>query len=945
MRAGATACAEHAFVLAPHPQRRDWFAVPTTWTAEIAAAPAVQFDRRFGFIVHRSHLPLLARTRIEARQLLTKINPPGGDSPIRDHERATFDATTEVNGWTLRAYQHTGREFIRSRRGTLLADGMRVGKAQPLNARVLTPTGWRQMGDLQVGDEIVDPDGGTAHIVGVFPQGIKPVYRITLCDGSTTRCCDEHLWAVATPHDRHRKDGFRVLPLRIIRKELRQLTPSRTWGQGNRRFFVPLTTPVTFTAAVHPLPVAPYLLGALLGDGNLTGNSISLCNGGDEILDLVAPLLPPRVRIIDNGRCTYRLTVEDGGFQVSNPLLDAVRNLGLHGRDSFTKFIPVTYLRAPAVDRLAILRGLMDTDGDVSKKGAVSFNTVSATLRDGVLELVRSLGGFASISLHKPKYDYKGEERAGALSYRLHIRLPVNPFLMRRKAESWKIGYLARGIESVKYVENTPCQCIAVDSKRNLYITDDYIVTHNTAQAIASHDLELGPMLVAAPLATREVWLTWFARRWPDIRPLVLRGRHIEHAPSKRPVRPQRDRGYDILEGDRFQPDLLANAKLIFCNYDILGAWKDLRGRRIGTLVLDEIHLLSQRNSRRAEAANFAAVIAERVIGATGTPIWNRPAGLFTTLSCLAPAAFGKFFDYATRYCNAHPGANGYIYDEASNEDEFRERMSEIMIRRTWSDVSSELPAIERAVEVVDITEAQQFEVEKEAERVRDHAKRTTAIGALARFRRLLAKLKTPAAIDVAHRILQSGEKVVVWTWHKDIALSIEDALGKRGFPGFVVTGATNMDIREDILNRWRTFPNPAPLTITMGAGQVGIDLTAAPQAVAAELDFTPAVVAQAEMRTFSPLRPMAITYIIIDHEIERRILDALQSKCDTAQRMGVPAAESTVGVLASAFARATGGSDDFDALAKAIMLEHPDIEDDDDYHGALWNYDWESGQ
>jgi len=471
-----------------------------------------------------------------------------------------------------------------------------------------------------------------------------------------------------------------------------------------------------------------------------------------------------------------------------------------------------------------------------------------------------------------------------------------------------------------------------------------------TASATSSHDPELGPLLVVAPLATREVWLSWFRRRWPDIRPLVLSGRTLNKIDPKKPVKSRRDRGFDLLEGDRFDSKQLADAKLIFCNYDILGAWKDLNGRRIGTLVLDEIHLISQRSSHRAEAVTFAANLAERVIAATGTPIWNKPSGLFTTLSCVTPAAFGKFFDYAVRYCDARPGAHGYVYDGASNEDEFKERLSEIMIRRTWQDVSGELPAIERAVEAVVVTETQQFEIEKQAERVRDHSKRTTAIGALARFRRLLAKHKVPVAVDVAKRILLSGEKVVIWTWHRDVAVEIEEQLAKADLPGFVISGGgdTPMSIREDIFDRWRTYEKPAPLCITLSVGQVGIDLSAARHCVFAELDFTPSVVAQAEMRTFSPLRPMAATYVIIDHEIDRKILAALQDKCDVAYRMGVPAAESTIGVLASAFARLTDGPDDFDALAKAIMLEHPDVDgdgdSDDDYHGALWDYDWEKG-
>jgi hypothetical protein len=89
----------------------------------------------------------------------------------------------------------------------------------------------------------------------------------------------------------------------------------------------------------------------------------------------------------------------------------------------------------------------------------------------------------------------------------------------------------------------------------------------------------------------------------------------------------------------------------------------------------------------------------------------------------------------------------------------------------------------------------------------------------------------------------------------------------------------------------------------------------------------------------------MSASYVIVDHDIDRKILAALQNKCDVAYRMGVPAAESTIGVLASAFAQAADGPDDFDALARAIATAHPDLNDIDDsshFHGSLWTYDWE---
>jgi len=467
-----------------------------------------------------------------------------------------------------------------------------------------------------------------------------------------------------------------------------------------------------------------------------------------------------------------------------------------------------------------------------------------------------------------------------------------------------------------------------------------------TAQLVASHELDDGPLIVVAPLATREVWLGWFRRRWPDIRPLVLQGKTVAYInpKTKKPSTRRKDRGYDLLEGDYFDETMLKNAQLVFMNYDILAGWKNFGNRRIGTLIFDEIHLLSNKASHRSKAALFMSTVADRVIGATGTPVWNKPAGLYTTLASITPGAWGKYYEYAARYAGGRMGAHGFVADGTSHEEEFRLRMQEVMIRRTWQSVIGQVPPITRTVEVVEITERQAFAVEKEAERVRDHAHKSTVIGATARFRRLLAQLKLEGSIDAAKRVLDGGERVIVWTWHRDIALRIEEALAKQGYPGFVVSGATHQDIRETIYNRWRAHPC-SPLCITLSVGQVGIDLSAARQEVFAELDYTPAIVAQAEMRPFNGQQPVAATYVIIDHDIERKILEALQTKCELAFRLGVPAAESAIDVIASGFTGIGGGDltpDDLDALASAVLADHPEDEDDNDYHGTLWNFDWE---
>lgn len=391
-----------------------------------------------------------------------------------------------------------------------------------------------------------------------------------------------------------------------------------------------------------------------------------------------------------------------------------------------------------------------------------------------------------------------------------------------------------------------------------------------TAQIIAAHDPADGPLFVFGPLDARAVWVSWFRRRWPHLEP-------------------------GIVEGRTYDPDVLRRP-LVFAHYDLLSRWQTLT--RAGMAVFDEAHVLSNPRSQRARAAALFAARARRTVLVTGTPLWNRPADLYAILSLANPGAWGSWTEFAVRYAAAYPGPHGLVAEGTSNVAEFQARVRQVMLRRTWDDVRAELPATNRRLVVTSIDAETRYSIERAVAALRNAEDRATTAGELAKLRRVVGEHKIAPAVAQARAVLDRGEKVVVWTWHRETAQRIAAQL-----PGsYLVTGAMAGKSRAAEMEAWRTDSAPRALVITMSVGQVAIDLSAARHAIFAELDWTPAVVGQAEMRTFSPDRPMEITHVAVDHPVELAVAQALAAKADNAARMGVPAGEAAIALVGSAF-------------------------------------------
>lgn len=357
-----------------------------------------------------------------------------------------------------------------------------LGKALKNGTPVLTPTGWVPIENLKVDDLVVGSDGCSTFVQGVFPQGVRPIYRIHFSDGCFVDCDESHLWQVQSSTHRYKGHPGKVVSTQWLLDRQSNAT-TRT-----RKFFIPVVKPVYFPE--KELPIDPYTLGVLLGDGGIKYNHIDVTTD-DWVAQKMA--IHPDCKLsqkeeISKGVSTYSLVLKERSNQKgSNPMKSRLLDLGLMGKGACEKFIPSAYLFSSVGQRIKLLQGLLDTDGSPTLSGLSEYATSSNQLAFDVQHLVQSLGGTARIGVKEsPMYTYKGEKRTGQTAYRLTIKLPsyIDPFTLPRKVAAQtktiqrKEPY--RTIERIEPLEMAEATCISVDSTDRLFVTENFIVTHNT---------------------------------------------------------------------------------------------------------------------------------------------------------------------------------------------------------------------------------------------------------------------------------------------------------------------------------------------------------------------------------------------------------------------------------------------------------------------------------
>ena len=337
------------------------------------------------------------------------------------------------------------------------------------------------MGEVKVGTRVIGADGKACRVVGVYPKGIKDVYRVEFNDGTHVDCGLEHLWEVQTRTDRVKHNPPRIVNTKQM---LENVNLKRRDGK-RRNYSIRMVKPVEFENKLEKDDIDAYLLGCLLGNGNLKDNQIRFTCNDKEVIDNIKKVLPKGTEIVKYTQdYQYAIKRINRGDMKTNPIVSKLKEYGLIDKKADEKFIPKKYLYSSIENRLKLLKGLMDTDGNVEISSGAKYTTVSEQLKEEIMELIRGLGGKATYRTEKPSVSYINERKVKGtkLVYRIRFNMLENPFQLKRKREEF--NPISRNyqkiVTNITKVRQEECQCIMVDHPEHLYVTDGYTLTHNT---------------------------------------------------------------------------------------------------------------------------------------------------------------------------------------------------------------------------------------------------------------------------------------------------------------------------------------------------------------------------------------------------------------------------------------------------------------------------------
>lgn len=796
-------------------------------------------------------------------------------------------------------YQTVGIEYMSNNMGVINGDQMRLGKALRKGTPILKyDLGWHPIETIKVGDFITSKNGEKTKVLGFYPQGKKQVYEITFSDGTKIECCDKHLWNVQTTNMRFsgKNNWYTKTTQEIIEDGIK-------YNSGNNRYYIPMFEPSKTTGIDEEiLNIHPYILGVLLGDGGLTTGRINITSADEDLIELVKRYLPKDYKVKHNGGIEYTITKKVNNGKTSR-LKTFLKDCGVMGKYSYEKAIPPIYIFASYEARQYLLQGLLDTDGYCSKKGTVQFNTSSSMLAFGVKLLVQSLGGVVRMSTKKTKC---------RPTFILTINLPKGflPFALKRKSDKYlkrkRKFEPSRAIVAIKKTVIDDAYCLAVDAPDKLFVTKDYVITHNTMQGIgAVLKNETFPCICIVPKSLRLNWKREW-EEWTNKKVLILDKKNAKQLPQ-------------LIENGMCDV-VITNYNGIETHFvDEIITIKVTTGDRAGTdyekvktngleklfqsVILDEAHHCRNTKTRRYKCVKKVFEGKANRYCLTGTPIVKGPEDLAALLTLI-----GRIDEFggAYKFMEAHKGMDKKFLDQKAAiraSQQLRELNIKLrslcFIRRERWQVPNTTPDKYRKVIQVEIENMEEYnhalfslqsylaETGATSQQIEGalKAEMLVKIGVL---KKLTTKGKIGAIVEHVEEVMLADEKIVIACWFNETVETLKKALHKYNplsISGKVQTqtGWRDMDDYEIEENKrlFNTSPKHPVIIVTYGKGSEGHNLGAANHVGIAELGWTWKDQGQVEDRAVvvGKSDDIMVTYFLGENTLDEDIYKVIEAR------------------------------------------------------------------
>ena len=602
-----------------------------------------------------------------------------------DFDRYDKISTSKDPNRKIKLHQKEAVQFLLSRKKCILADDMGLGKLEPVSSLIPTPNGFKRMGDIVKGDKVFDMHGNAVEVLKTFPHKNKDIYEVIFNDGTKVKCGLEHLWYVRNTNWKDKR--WETLSLQqILEKGISKNISESQAKQGTKirnKWVVPTVKPIQYKE--REFFIHPYILGMCIGDGNMCSGkvTISIPENESESADRIRNLLNEGYTLhkdISSNCPRYNIVKSIDNTSYRNLYITEFKNLNLniHGNK---KFIPEIYKLGSIEQRIELLKGLMDSDGSITKKGnRICYSTNSEQLAKDVSELVFSLGGVAKIkSYERNKFNKQ------VIEYSVVIQIDFCPFKLQRKVERYNPTfkkYLTRYIQSVELVGKEDAQCIYVDSPEHTYVTGrHYVVTHNTLElSVASVEGNFDSILIICPASLKTNWkkeLMWYVPE-RDItiiespigmtKPELEKFLGYKEGRSGMTVKELRD---EVKDKGKWTDN-----RFVIVNFDVLEEFYKIPVTRSkdniqkaleespmlqyilnkkSLIIIDEAHRLSNNDSIRYKIIKdlIKRGNPDSIYLATGTPITNNPQNLYCVLQFLDDPITNDWQYYMDRYCGA----------------------------------------------------------------------------------------------------------------------------------------------------------------------------------------------------------------------------------------------------------------------------------------------------